>query len=111
LFLASSVFVKKPERIMAFRFIMGVCVLVDRVAAFRLPARVAETRQTIPDQRQKPTVRPTMRRVFPCFEGLALLPLHTSFPSRTLVLRVQPVHQLLFSLLGLLSETVSLSSS
>ena len=57
LFLASSVFVKKPERIMALSFIMVLCLLVYRLAEVRLP----ETQQTIPDQVQKPTARSTMR--------------------------------------------------
>jgi transposase len=61
LFLASSVFVKKPERIMALSFIMVLCLLVYRLAEFRLRSRLAETKQTIPDQVHKPTARPTMR--------------------------------------------------
>src|SRR2546421_7277111 len=61
LFLASSIFVKKPERIMALSFIMVLCLLVYRLAEFRLRSRLVETRQTIPDQIHKPTARPTMR--------------------------------------------------
>jgi transposase len=61
LFLASSVFVKKPERIMALSFIMVLCLLIYRLAEFRLRSRLAETQQTIPDQVQKLTARPTMR--------------------------------------------------
>src|SRR5260370_5293078 len=61
LFLASSVFVKKPERIMALICIMLLCLLVYRLAEVRLRARLAETQQTIPDQVHKPTAHPTMR--------------------------------------------------
>jgi transposase len=61
LFLALSVTVKKPERIMALSFIMVFCLLVYRLAEFRLRSRLAQTQQTIPDQVQKPTARPTMR--------------------------------------------------
>lgn len=100
LFLASSVFVKKPERIMALSLVLVLCLLVYRLAEFRLRACLAETAQTIPDQVQKPTARPTMRWVFQCFEGIELLHIHTPFTSRTLVLRLQPVHQLILSLLG-----------
>ena len=111
LFLASSVFVKKPERIMALSLIMVLCLLVYRLAEFRLRARLAETAQTIPDQVQKPTARPTMRWVFQCFEGIELLHIHMSFTSRTLVLRLQPVHQLILTLLGPAYEKWYLSSS
>ncbi len=61
LFLASSVTVSKPERIMALSFIMVLCLLIYRLAELRLRARLAETQQTIPDQVHKPTARPTMR--------------------------------------------------
>jgi len=111
LFLASSVFVKKPERIMALSFIMVLCLLIYRLAEFRLRARLAETAQTIPDQLQKPTARPTMRWVFQCFEGIELLHIHSLSTSRTLVLRLQPVHQLILSLLGPRYEKFYLSSS
>jgi len=100
LFLASSVFVKKPERIMALSFIMVLCLLVYRLAEVRLRARLAETQQTIPDQVHKPTARPTMRWVFQCFEGIELLHVQTAMTSRILVLRLQPLHRLILQLLG-----------
>ncbi len=104
LFLASSVFVKKPERLMALSFIMVLCLLVYRLAEFRLRSRLVETRQTIPDQIHKPTARPTMRWVFQCFEGIELLHVQTTATSFVLVLRLQPVHRLILQLLGPLYE-------
>src|SRR5262249_58586545 len=73
LFLASSVFVKKPERIVALSLIMVLCLLVYRLAEYRLRDQLAATGQTIPSQVNKPTDRPTMRWVFQCFEGVDLL--------------------------------------
>ena len=106
LFLTSSVFVKKPERIMALSFIMVLCLLIYRLAESRLRSRLAETQQTIPDQVHKLTARPTMRWVFQCFEGIELLHVHTSTTSLVLVLRLQPVHQLILHLLGPLYEKI-----
>jgi transposase len=100
LFLASSVFVKKPERIMALSFIMVLCLLVYRLAEFRLRSRLAKTGQTIPDQVQKPTARPTMRWVFQCFEGIELLHVQAATTSLVLVLRLLSVHRLVLHLLG-----------
>jgi transposase len=110
LFLASSVFVKKPERIMALSFIMVLCLLVYRLAEVRLRSRLAETQQTIPDQVHKPTARPTMRWVFQCFEGIELLHVQTTTSSLVLVLRLQPVHRLILQLLGPLYEKFYLLS-
>lgn len=73
LFLASSVFVKKTERVMATGFLMVLCLLVFRLAEHRMRQRLAETRETVPDQLQKPTQRPTMRWLFQCFEGISLV--------------------------------------
>ena len=106
LFLASSVFVKKPERIMALSFIMVLCLLIYRLAEFRLRGRLAETQQTIPDQVHKPTARPTMRWVFQCFEGIELLHVQTAATSLVFVLHLQPVHQLILTLLGPLYEKI-----
>jgi len=104
LFLASSVFVKKPERIMALSFIMVLCLLIYRLAEFRLRSRLEETQQTIPDQVHKPTARPTMRWVFQSFEGIELLHVQTTTTSRQVVLRLQSVHRLILHLLGPLYE-------
>ncbi len=106
LFLASSVFVKKPERIIALSLIMVLCLLVYRLAESRLRTRLAETKQTIPDQVHKPTARPTTRWVFQCFEGIELLHVQTDSASLTIVLRLQPLHQLILALLGPLYEKI-----
>jgi transposase len=101
LFLASSVFLKKPERIVALALVMVLCLLVYRVAEHRLREQLAATGQTIPSQVNKPTDRPTMRWVFQCFEGIDLLHIRAGpNPAAALVLRVQPVHQQVLALLG-----------
>jgi transposase len=101
LFLASSVFVKKPNRIMAIAFIMTLCLLVYKLAEVRVRQQLAATGQTVPDQLRKPTARPTLRWLFQCFEGIDLH--HTRHPDGTRsteVLRLAPVHRLVLHLLG-----------
>ncbi len=71
LFLASSVFVKKPERLMALGLIMVLCLLVYRLAEYRLRTRLAETEQTIPDQVHKPTARPPCGGSFNVLKALS----------------------------------------
>jgi transposase len=101
LFLASSVFVKKPERIVALALVMVLCLLVYRLAEHRLREQLAASRQTIPSQVNKPTDRPTMRWVFQCFEGVDLLHIrHGPGPARALVLRLAPLHEQVLTLLG-----------
>lgn len=100
LFLASSVFLKKPERIVALGLIMVLCLLVYRLAEHRLRTRLAETEQTVPDQLNRPTARPTMRWIFQCFEGIELLHIRSVSGTQSLILRLQPVHRLVLALLG-----------
>jgi hypothetical protein len=101
LFLASSVFVKNPERLVALSLVMVLCLLVYRLAEHRLRAQLAATGQTIPSQVNKPTDRPTMRWVFQCFEGIDLLHIrHGPGPALALVLRLAPLHQQVLALLG-----------
>lgn len=100
LFLASSVFVKKPSRIVALGFIMVLCLLVYRLAEHRLRSRLAETKQTVPNQVGKQTARPTMRWVFQLFEGIDLLRIGSPAGTTSLVLSLQPVHEQILRLLG-----------
>ncbi len=100
LFLASSVFVKKPERVMALSFLMVLCLLVYRLAEHLLRSQLVETQQTVPNQVNKPTDRPTMRWIFQCFEGIDLLHIRAGFQEHMQVLGLQPLHRKILFLLG-----------
>jgi transposase len=100
LFLASSVFVKKPERVMALSFIMVLCLLVYRLAEHLLRRQLAATAQTVPNQVNKPTNRPTMRWIFQCFEGIDLLHIQMGSHHQLQVLGLQPLHLTILRLLG-----------
>jgi len=99
-FLASSVFVKKPERVIALSFVMVLCLLVYRLAEHRLRRQLLATDQTVPNQVNKPTNRPTMRWMFQCFEGIDLLHIRIGSRWHTQVLGLQALHQRVLRLLG-----------
>jgi len=100
LFFASSVFVKKPERVVALSFIMVLSLLVYREASHLLRSRLAQTEETIPNQVNKPTKRPTMRWIFQCFEGIDLLHIRIGSSFQTQVLGLQALHRQVLRLLG-----------
>jgi transposase len=101
LFLASSVFLQKPERIVALSLVMVLCLLIYRLAEMRLRRQLVATQQFIPDQLNKPTQHPTMRWVFQCFEGIDLLHIPArGGGSTTLVLQLTPLHERILTLLG-----------
>ena len=101
LFLASSVFVKKMERVMATGFIMVLCLLVYRLAEYRIRQRLVETGATVPDQLKQPTQHPTLRWLFQCFEGISLVLLEQEARREVVqVTGLTEVHLLILGLLG-----------
>lgn len=106
LFLASSVFVKKVERVMATGFVMVLCLLAYRLAEQRLRLRLAETGARVPDQLKQPTQRPTLRWVFQCFEGISLVLVQQGEHMEVAqVTGLTDVHLLILQLLGPPYET------
>lgn len=109
-FRASSLFVKKPERVIALRFVMGLCLLGYRLAEHRLRRQLAATAHTVPNQVNTPTNRPTMRWMFPCFEGIDLFHIRMGSRCSTQVLGLQALHPQVLRLLGPASSPCSFFS-
>jgi len=99
-FLASSIFVKKPERVIALSFVMVLCLLVYRLAEHLLRRQLVTMEQTLPNQVNQPTKRPTMRWIFQCFEGIDLLHMRIGPRRQTQVLGLHALHQRVLCLLG-----------
>jgi len=73
LFFAHSIFLKNEERICAMVMIMGLALLVYSIAEKKLRDALKKFNETVPDQKNKPTAKPTMRRVFQMFEGVGVV--------------------------------------
>lgn len=73
LYFTHSLFLKKSERLMAFLMIMGLSLLIYSLAERKLRQALQEMSATVPDQRRRPTQRPTIRRIFQLFESLNIL--------------------------------------
>jgi len=69
-FHVSEVYLKKEERIESLCMVMVLSLLIYSFAEWRLRKRLKETGQTVPDQLNKPTQRPTMRWIFEIFMGV-----------------------------------------
>jgi transposase len=70
LFFVSSLFVKKPCRIQGLLMVMTLALLVYSVAQRRLRRELARQNETIPNQINQPTRRPTLRWVFQVLDGV-----------------------------------------
>jgi len=97
LFMASTLFLKSPRRIMALMAIMTLCLMVYAALEHRIRQGLAQQSQTFPDQKGKPTERPTARWVFQSFMDIHLLTLPT---LAEIVLNLKAHHKALLNLLG-----------
>jgi transposase len=96
-FLASSLYLKKPERIMALLMVMTVCLLVYAALEYRIRTALKEHEATFPDQKGKRIQNPTARWVFHSFVGIHVL----YIPGQGLmILNLTDEHQHLLQLLG-----------
>jgi transposase len=70
LFFVSSLFVKKPSRIQGLLTVMTFALLVYSVAQRRLRQHLVRHNETVLNQINQPTERPTLRWVFQLLEGI-----------------------------------------
>ncbi len=70
LFFVSSLFVKKPSRIQGLLMVMTLALLVYAVAQRRLRQALARQHESLPNQINQPTQRPTLRWIFQLLEGI-----------------------------------------
>jgi transposase len=96
-FLASSLYLNKPERIMALLMVMTVCLLVYAALEYRIRRTLSEHGATFPNQKGKRIQTPTARWVFHYFVGIHLLYPVGQWPQ---VLNLTEEHCNLLKLLG-----------
>jgi transposase len=96
-FLASSLYLKKPARIMALLMVMTVCLLVYAALEYRIRKGLKDHEATFPDQKGKRIQNPTARWVFHYFVGIHLLLIPGQWP---LVLNLTAEQQHLLQRLG-----------
>jgi hypothetical protein len=72
-FLASSLYLQKPERLMALLRVMTVCLLVYAALEYRMRQALQVQQETFPDQKGQPGQTPTARWVVHYFVGIHIL--------------------------------------
>ena len=69
-FLAATLYLKKPERIMALLMIMTLSLLIYATLEYRIRKALVEENQTFPNQKKQSIQNPTARWVFQYFKGI-----------------------------------------
>lgn len=96
-FMAHTLFLKSPKRIMALMMIMTLCLLVYGALEYRIRQSLQQQQKTFPTQLGTTTTKPTARWVFQFFAGIHVLVCDS---WREVVLNCNESHHLLLSLLG-----------
>ena len=73
LFFASRVFLKSTKRIMALAMIMTLALMVYSLGQLQLRQALEKTSSTLPNQKGRPTARPTLRWILQCFQSVHLV--------------------------------------
>ena len=71
---ADAFFLKSEKRIMALTVVMGIALLIHSLAEEELRRTLKTLKESVPDQKKKPTSRPTMRWIFLLMEGINWMP-------------------------------------
>lgn len=100
LFYAESLYLKKPERIMALLMVMTLSLLMYSLAEMRIREALAESGRHIWDQKNRPTSRPTIRWIFMIFEDILLLYRRTGQIVHRSVMNIEDEHRTVLDCLG-----------
>jgi transposase len=72
-YFADAFFLKSPRRVVALLMVMACALLLHSLLQRKIRLKLAELGATIPDQKNKPTSRPTIRWVNQRFEGVDVI--------------------------------------
>jgi transposase len=95
-FMASTMFVKKPERVEALLFIMTLCLTVYAALEYRIRQELEQKKETFNNQLGKPVKNPTARWIFQCFSNITIL----YGLEKPTILNIKPNNSKIITLLG-----------
>ena len=97
MFMASTLFLKSPKRIMALMMVMTLCLLVYAALEYRIRNVLTEHNETFPNQKGAPTAKPTTRWTFQFFSGIHALIIPQ---QQSVIMNMNDDHRALLRLLG-----------
>ena len=95
-----EVYLKNPERIGALMAVMTLCLLVYGLTQYRLREALLRNNEVLPDQKRKPTSKPTLLWIFTLFSSITMINLQKAERDKRVVLNLHPLHQKVILLLG-----------
>ncbi|NGX38599.1 MAG: hypothetical protein K1000chlam2_01773 [Chlamydiae bacterium] len=99
-FEVDSIFLKKPSRIQALMAIMCLCLMVYGFAQYKIRSTLEETNETLPNQSNRETKKPTMQWIYRLFHGIHVLKIETKELSQELVINLNPLLERIVRMFG-----------
>lgn len=93
LFFASSLFLKKPGRIMALLMLMGLSLLVFSLGERKLRNWIKQVEEPLSADTGLSGMNPTMRRVFQIFHGIHIVTFKAEPVTLQRIVNLRPVHR------------------
>ncbi|MFO8109217.1 MAG: IS1634 family transposase [Thermoplasmata archaeon] len=100
LFFASSLYLKKPERIVSLTMTMCLSLLVYSICERKLRKTLKDMDETVNNQVGKPTQKPTLRWVYQLFEDVHYVKIEEEENTRTIVKNVRADGEIALKMLG-----------
>ncbi len=97
LFFTSSLFIKKPERIMGLLMVMTLALLVYSIAQRNLRLYLQRTKETLPNQIKKEISTPTLRWIFQLLEGVECVRVQINDAIKVVISGLTPLRMRILS--------------
>ncbi len=97
LFFTSSLFIKKPERIMGLLMVMTLALLVYSIAQRNLRLYLQRTKETLPNQIKKEVSTPTLRWIFQLLEGIEFVRVQINDAIKVVISGLTPLRMRILS--------------
>lgn len=110
-FQVDSIFLKTPERIEALMMVMALCLMVYGVSEYDLQQSLQEKGETILNQVNKPTDKPSLRWVYFLFRVVNELTVMTGDHIQRLVVNVNSVLRKIIKHFGTRANAIYLNST
>ncbi len=96
-----EVYLKKPERIGALMAVMTLCLLIYGLTQYRLRDALRSNNESLPNQKKKPTQKPTLMWIFTLFSSVTMINLPKGRnKEKRITMNLYPFHQKVILLLG-----------
>jgi len=96
-FLASSIFLEKPERVEALLFVMMLCLMVYSALEYRIRKELKDKGEYFPNQTKKDIQNLTAKWVFFCFVGIHEIIIEN---TEKIIANLKPSHRIILKILG-----------